>query len=326
MVEEFNKNIYDIIIATDEHGTSAAKEPPTKADGSKRSSLVKNGDGLSQALPEAPAKRKKHDQRDREFGVSRGIDFRDVACVLNFDLPISPNAYTHRIGRTARAGNSGMALSFVVPSHLYRKHRSISLATTKDDEAVLDQIIKDQGEKGKEVTPYQFDMKQVIAFRYRMEDALRAITRLAIREARAREIRQELLKSEKLKRHFEENPADLQHLRHDHDLRVTRVQSHLKHVPDYLLPNSVATGAIASEGGSNGVTLENLASTEDGADEEKKNAIRNAKDLIRRSQHQQDISQRPRGGRPHRGASKSLRDSGKGKRKRVDPLKSFTSR
>jgi ATP-dependent RNA helicase DDX56/DBP9 len=39
-----------------------------------------------------------------------------------------------------------------------------------------------------------------------------------------------------LKRHFEENPGDLHHLRHDGELRPARVQSHMKHVPDYLLP------------------------------------------------------------------------------------------
>jgi ATP-dependent RNA helicase DDX56/DBP9 len=79
-------------------------------------------------------------------------------------------------------------------------------------------------------------MKQVEAFRYRMNDAIRAVTRVSVREARTRELRQELMKSEKLKRHFEENPQDLAHLRHDGELRAARTQSHLKHVPEYLLP------------------------------------------------------------------------------------------
>jgi ATP-dependent RNA helicase RhlE len=44
--------------------------------------------------------------------AARGIDIDDVTHVVNFDIPEVPEAYVHRIGRTARAGASGMALSF----------------------------------------------------------------------------------------------------------------------------------------------------------------------------------------------------------------------
>lgn len=37
-------------------------------------------------------------------------------------------------------------------------------------------------------------------------------------------------------RYFEENPAEMSHLRHDGELRTARQQAHLKHVPEYLLP------------------------------------------------------------------------------------------
>jgi ATP-dependent RNA helicase RhlE len=44
--------------------------------------------------------------------AARGIDVDDVSHVVNFDLPNLPESYVHRIGRTARAGASGAAISF----------------------------------------------------------------------------------------------------------------------------------------------------------------------------------------------------------------------
>ncbi len=45
--------------------------------------------------------------------ASRGLDVENLDCVINFDLPRSPNDYTHRIGRTGRAGKSGQAISLI---------------------------------------------------------------------------------------------------------------------------------------------------------------------------------------------------------------------
>ncbi|HET6423055.1 MAG TPA: DEAD/DEAH box helicase, partial [Planctomycetaceae bacterium] len=44
--------------------------------------------------------------------AARGIDVDDVSHVINYDLPIEPETYVHRIGRTGRAGAKGLALSF----------------------------------------------------------------------------------------------------------------------------------------------------------------------------------------------------------------------
>ena len=44
--------------------------------------------------------------------VARGIDVDDVTHVINYELPNDPESYVHRIGRTARAGASGVAISF----------------------------------------------------------------------------------------------------------------------------------------------------------------------------------------------------------------------
>ena len=45
--------------------------------------------------------------------AARGLDIDDIDCVINYDLPRSPADYIHRIGRTARAGKSGEAISFI---------------------------------------------------------------------------------------------------------------------------------------------------------------------------------------------------------------------
>ena len=44
---------------------------------------------------------------------ARGLDIADVAMVVNWDMPSEPEEYTHRVGRTARAGRGGVAVSFV---------------------------------------------------------------------------------------------------------------------------------------------------------------------------------------------------------------------
>lgn len=46
--------------------------------------------------------------------AGRGIDVDDVAHVVNFDLPMEPEDYVHRIGRTGRRGKKGIATSFVI--------------------------------------------------------------------------------------------------------------------------------------------------------------------------------------------------------------------
>lgn len=45
--------------------------------------------------------------------ASRGLDFKDVTCVINYHLPEEMDNYLHRVGRTARAGKKGMVINFV---------------------------------------------------------------------------------------------------------------------------------------------------------------------------------------------------------------------
>lgn len=82
------------------------------------------------------------------------------------------------------------------------------------------------------------------SFRYRAKDAWRAITRIAVHEARVREIRVEIFNNEKLKGFFNENARDLQVLRHDKPLKTVKVQQHLAHVPEYIVPKALKRLAL----------------------------------------------------------------------------------
>lgn len=68
--------------------------------------------------------------------AARGIDIAQLPVVVNYDLPRSAVDYTHRIGRTGRAGESGLAVSFVSADteahfHLIEKRQGMHLALTQ---------------------------------------------------------------------------------------------------------------------------------------------------------------------------------------------------
>ncbi|XP_058057175.1 probable ATP-dependent RNA helicase DDX56 [Anopheles bellator] len=208
-VSQFNQGIYDTIIASDELMTDNPERVSKKK--AKKVSTKK----LLQQSSEA------------ESSVSRGIDFQCVSCVINFDFPSDINSYIHRAGRTARGKNNGSVLSLVANDEVERK---------REVEEFLQGLAADEGFTMKD---FQFNFNEVEAFRYRAKDAWRAITKFSIREARIKELKAEMFNSEKLKSFFEENPRDLQTLRHDRSLHTVRVQEHLGDVPDYLVPPSL---------------------------------------------------------------------------------------
>ena len=185
--------------------TSTQRDAPPEAEvsdpeGEASTSKAKKRKRASSPVPTSKKSKKRKQNNDKEYGVTRGVDFVDVACVLNFDLPTTSRSYTHRVGRTARAGRTGMSLSFVVPKEQWGKDKVVGgLPSAERDEKVFSRIEKEQGARGSKIKEYNFDMKQVEAFRYRMQDALRSVTRAAIREARVKELKAEILNSDKLK-------------------------------------------------------------------------------------------------------------------------------
>ncbi|CAG2232107.1 DBP9 [Mytilus edulis] len=137
------------------------------------------------------------------------------------------DTYIHRVGRTARGDNQGTALSFVNMKEM----KSL---------AEVEEALAESTPDGDNVfKPYNFRMEEIDGFKYRAKDAMRAVTKVAIREARLKEIKIEILTSQKLKSYFEDNPRDLQVLRHDKSLHTVKSSSHLKDVPDYLIPQTL---------------------------------------------------------------------------------------
>ena len=79
--------------------------------------------GLQGNMSQAQRDRAMHGFRSRRYDIlvatdiaARGIDVSGVSHVINFDVPNTPEAYTHRIGRTGRAEREGMACTFVTGS------------------------------------------------------------------------------------------------------------------------------------------------------------------------------------------------------------------
>jgi len=89
------------------------------------------GNGFSTAVLSGDVPQKKRERLLQEFKAgdiallvatdvaARGLHIPDVSHVINFDLPQDPEDYVHRVGRTARAGADGDAISFACETHAF---------------------------------------------------------------------------------------------------------------------------------------------------------------------------------------------------------------
>ncbi|KAB1216280.1 DEAD-box ATP-dependent RNA helicase 16 [Morella rubra] len=206
ILEEFNAGLFDYLIATDDSHTKEKEEA--------------NGERNAE-----PRKSRKHakPKADSEFGVVRGIDFKNVHTVINFEMPQvfldTCIEWTHW-----KSNSTGASISLV----------------SSDEMEIFEEIKSFLGEDGKEdlnlIAPFSLLSKNAVeSLRYRAEDVAKSVTKIAVRESRAQDLRNEILNSEKLKAHFEVNPRDLDLLKHDKVLSKKPPASHLRDVPDYLL-------------------------------------------------------------------------------------------
>lgn len=120
--------------------------------------------------------------------ASRGIDVKGVTHVINYDLPMEPEAYVHRIGRTARAGEEGDAISFCdeterdtlkkieriigikLPADNYVGTPEASVKSTRPERPFRDPRRKPQGQKPQGQKPQvktEENKKPKVGFKFR---------------------------------------------------------------------------------------------------------------------------------------------------------------
>ena len=182
IIEHFNVGNFDYLIATDD-AAAARRREGAEDDGDEK----ERRDGS----------KKRRRQKDVEYGSSRGLDFRNVSFVVNVDLPPSPESYTHRIGRTARGGANGVALSLVDGTsraeaellETIRESQPAKSAGGGGDRGGDGELKRassssssssvgadDGGAAGggtqvhRQPCPLDFDLKEIEGFRYRVED------------------------------------------------------------------------------------------------------------------------------------------------------------
>ncbi|GMI13505.1 hypothetical protein TrVE_jg11283 [Triparma verrucosa] len=229
VVERFNTGGFDVLIAE-------ATEEATEESLDSESESESEADEIT-----SPKKSSKKNTDSSDFGVSRGVDFRGVKYVINVDLPPTSSSYTHRIGRTARAGASGIALTLIDESD-EGEMEILKVIQESQPRAEGSKSTDVMTMKEGEVQParLEFDLKEVEGFRYRVEDVKRAVTKVAITETIQKEIKESLLNSDRLLEHFASNPQDRNLLEADKmRSNINKVQSHLKHVPSYLIPSGM---------------------------------------------------------------------------------------
>lgn len=122
-VDKKNKNPLLVHILQDPAITAAIVFSRTKHGANKIAKALENAGVRSEAIhgnkSQAARQRALQLLKDRQIRVlvatdiaARGIDVEELSHVINYDLPNIPESYVHRIGRTGRAGASGLAISF----------------------------------------------------------------------------------------------------------------------------------------------------------------------------------------------------------------------
>ena len=279
-LQEFNRGVYDYLIATDDGrgdslcAVSKKKEEEEEEEEAEEEEEVEEeeaeGKKRRRKKPESKKKRKSDAEslEEEDFGVVRGIDFSGVRTVVNYSVPRSSTSYVHRAGRTGRAGARGAVVT------LFSRAKGSSKIGESEEKQRLEASLVASSTSSSSPSPSSFRLlayprlppTAAAALRYRVDDVARALTKPALREARAQELRRELLNSSRLAAHFSAAPKDLALLRHDAPLSAAGRaaaaggggllgsggttngggSSHLKRLPSYLMAAAGLRGKAAA--------------------------------------------------------------------------------
>lgn len=238
IINQFNSGILDYLIATDSSveieesvedflesssDESEEEEEEEKNDEEKddeeKDGEEKVGKKRKRNISKIEARKKR--RTNKGFGVHRGVDFREVSAVVNFDFPPTEKNYTHRVGRTARGGNFGLAISFV----------------NDDENEIFEEIQQKKRENGQgsesEIQTLNLTADLLKPFKYRIQTVLGQCNRKNAKEIRIRELEMEMLNSKKIKERLS-GTRELEMLRHDKLLRAHEIDKSLSTIPKYL--------------------------------------------------------------------------------------------
>ncbi|WP_125587966.1 DEAD/DEAH box helicase [Companilactobacillus jidongensis] len=130
--------------------------------------------------------------------AARGLDISGVSHVYNYDIPQDPDSYVHRIGRTGRAGHSGVSVTFVTPNEMgylrtienLTKKRMKPLAPPTDNEVLVGQLeavkeeVKNTIGVDKNLDRFDYAVKQLLE-EYSPEDLVKVYLSTTIKDAQS---------------------------------------------------------------------------------------------------------------------------------------------
>ncbi|CXJ27175.1 ATP-dependent RNA helicase DBP9, putative [Plasmodium berghei] len=133
-----------------------------------------------------------NEKEEKDFLYNRGLDFRNVSCVINFNMPLDKETFLHRIGRTCRLNTKGISISFV------DENKEIEKSIVKEIENDNICYMKKKN----------MNFNSIETYRYRVESTLNKCTQKKINLFIQKEILYHSLKSNELKEFFNSHASE----------------------------------------------------------------------------------------------------------------------